>query len=351
MNFAVEVKEISSILKRVLPFVGKVDLQKNILLKINKNDLIVKAYNETSNIIAKGKILSNEEFDIVVEGRKFEKYVNAFEDYIDIEVKENVLTLKENKSKLMLPVITNELFPEKLSTQNDNKIEMNFANFSDGIKKVIDFTNTEIKSNAIMQGINLNFEKDKLNISATNGNFLSICEYDIKNDNQVNLTIPSRIAQELIKYNDEKIIIYPSEGQIKFEFENFEIQTSVLSGNFPKIKEIIPKGYENSVTFDKKELENIFKKIDLIKDEDMMAICFDFDKENCKVKYTTKNGLFEDTISCELNGVASEIKLSYKYLPKIMNNLEEKVTFEYEENAYLTLFKNNNNTMVLAVCK
>ena len=76
MNFAVEVKEISSILKRVLPFVGKVDLQKNILLKINKNVLIVKAYNETSNIIAKGKILSNEEFDIVVEGRKFEKYVN-----------------------------------------------------------------------------------------------------------------------------------------------------------------------------------------------------------------------------------------------------------------------------------
>lgn len=351
MNFAVEVKEISSILKRVLPFVGKVDVQKNILLKINKNDLVVKAHNEAMSITAKGKILSNDEFNVVVEGRKFEKYVNAFDDYIDIEVKDNVLVLKENKSKLQLPIITNEFYPEKPSTIIENRIEFPLANFTDGIKKVMDFTNKEIKSEATTQGINLDFCKNKLNISATNGNFLSICEYDITDNLEVNLTIPIRLAQEIAKYNDESFIIYPSERAIKFEFENIEIVSSVLGGKFPKIKEIIPAGYENNVTFDKKELENIFKKIDLIKDEDMTAIYFDFDKENAKIKYTTKNGIFEDIINCDLKGKCELIKLSYKYLPIVMNNLEEKVTFEYEQDGYLILFRNKNNRMVLAVCK
>lgn len=352
MKLKVDVGDLSNSFKKIMPFVGNERVNEVVLFDINNDNLTIKCFNSSSNSQITQKIMQSDgNFKFVLKGKELNSLISTFNKSINIDVDENSVILSENKSKIKLNAINVNSFPENLQTVNNNSFEVDNLTLIDGLKKTIDFVDT--KQMNILGGINIDFNKDILKLTATDGTMCSICQYSIKSDIEQSITIPLYIAKELIKNMYDTVNISVSNNFIKFEYDNFLIVSNLLIGEFPKVAQLIPKNNDDIVVFSKSDIENTIKKISLLNTKNQNIIKLNFDDNFIEINYTNnENSQLNEIITAKHSGDKKEIKLDYTKLLSIVKNFENDVTLKLgNEEDTLLLFENNENTMILAKCK
>lgn len=342
----VSVKDLSEVLKKIMPFVGSEKVYENILIDVKDNILTVKAVNGISNAKININVESQQDMSFVIKGIEFNNIVNTFKNFIDIELEDNFIIISEKKSKIKLNVMKYSCFPEKLSNVDTKSFEVSSIELINGIKKSIDFT--EKKFMNITSGINIDFNNNLLTISATDGNRLSITEFKINSDIKQNITIPLSIAKEIIKIEEQDIKISISDKLIKFDFGDFVIVSNLITGAYPLVRKFIPNDYSNKLKCKKIYFEDILKKVALLDTKKQVKLKMKLSENLLNIDYVNAdNNSLNQVLDVDYEGDDLEVCLNYEYLGKAIKNCEDDVNFEFGNTNSAILIKNNNNTMLI----
>ncbi|MCL0107407.1 DNA polymerase III subunit beta [Peptococcaceae bacterium] len=339
--------------QRSVAFKNTMPILSSILLKTEKNNTMtlmatdletsIKSYNVQAEI--------KEEGEIAVPARYITEVVRKLPSMpINIEVKDNVMTIEYLKNKISLKGYDPNEFPEFSS---DQKVKTEFTIpmqlLKDALGKVL-FATGKDETKPVFTGVLFKLNKDMgLTLVATDTYKLALknCSLDDMNiENDIEIIIPGETLDKLIKIlsiidaekNEDMIRITIKENQVVFNLKNAELTSRLIEGNFPNYEQVIPKGYKSKIKINTRNfLSSIERALLLMK------------KENQVIKFTThiqenfaeqKEDLLLITANTEVGSIHEEmdivregepIKVAFNasYLVDVLNTMNtEEIYFE-----------------------
>jgi len=243
----------------------------NVLISSEKNHLTLITTDLELGIKYRALAKTEKEGQITVPTKIFSNFINFLpEDKINLEVKNQVLFITCKNYKTQLKGQAAEEFPIIPKLEDKYSLEVNSSLFCEGLSQVVDFSVVN-QARPELSGVYLNFQKDKLQLTATDGFRLAekTLYFEKKNNQEVSFILPQKTAREIINIFSErtgKIKIYFSPNQVLFEyleeetsFSQIKITSRLIEGEYPDYQSIIPKKYKIQAVFSKSELLNQIK--------------------------------------------------------------------------------------------
>ncbi|SHO80452.1 DNA polymerase III beta subunit [hydrothermal vent metagenome] len=268
MKIEIQKQIIESIVINTQPFLDKKDatqITSHIYFNIENNKCIVKATDLEIGIKIITKDLNiNENGNFTVNGKKLLDIIKILkDDNITLELNEEVLIIKQDKSKFKLPTFKSSEFPKFPTIQNKGKITLDSLNLIKNLKKItpsIDNNNPKYELNGAL----IDIKESVTNIVGTDTKRLAVASIYNKNEKKLSIIIPKKAIVEIEKIFLEKIDIFYDPKELIIQNDKYFIFTKLLNGKFPDYNKIIPKEIKYSIEFPKKEMLEAIKQISIV---------------------------------------------------------------------------------------
>ena len=309
-----------------------------LILKATDKEFGIKFEDNTTEIITQGKATIN--------GKKFYDIIKSLnDDFINIEVDENLATISQNHSIYKLPIFDANEYPEFPNIQNFQKIDIDYIEFIQSLKKVfpvIDSNNPKYELNGALLDINEN----NLNIVATDTKRLAVYNINQTSTKEFQIIIPRKAIAEIRKLFLDNFTIYIDEINLVIKTKNITFFTQLINGKFPDYKRIIPNEYKEIISISKNYLLKAIKRINIISEE----IKFTINKNNILLESITGESL-EAKTDFEINSNLDNFTFAVnsKFLLDFLNVVdEENINLCLnEENIPFTIKSNNFQTIIM----
>lgn len=246
MKFTCDRKELMEVLKvvqRVTDQKSNIEVLRNVLLKASKDKLEIVGYNHRFGII--NSLNSN----VVTEGETtcpavlFSEILSVMSsENVDIEVTDNKLVVKGNKSKYSLVGISAENFPKLPEVDASDTFELDSDVLLKGLKGT-SYAIAEEDPRIFMNGVYVIFKDGTLSFVSTDGYRLSLHTVkDVKLSKNIGCIVPGYTVKELIKIlpNSMKVKISLNKNQITFDCNNIYVTSRLLEADYPSYNRVIP---------------------------------------------------------------------------------------------------------------
>jgi len=281
INFT-EKKDNSQITSHIL-----LEAKDKLTIKATDKEFGIEYIDETTEILEKGITTIN--------GKKFYEIIKALnDDYITLEIQNNIAYISQNHSVYKLPIFNANEFPEFPILESFKKFELNSLEFIDGLKKiyaVIDSNNPKYELNGAL----LDISNNNLNLVATDTKRLALYSISQKTSEDINIIIPKKAISEIKKLFFDNFEIYYNEINLMIKSNNITFFTQLINGKFPDYKRIIPSEYQYVINLNKNALTKAIKQIIIISPEIKITI--------------DKNNMFFESISDETFEAKTDIQI------------------------------------------
>jgi DNA polymerase-3 subunit beta len=253
INF-IEKKDNSQITSHLL-----INAKEYLSIKATDKEFGIELKDKSTEILEKGKATIN--------GKKFYEIIKALnDDFIHLEIENNIATITQNSSVYKLPVFDANEFPEFPIIEDAKEIIIDPFIFIDGLKKilpVIDTNNPKYELNGAL----LNINDKTIDLVSTDTKRLAIVLTQNRNSKEIELIIPRKAISEIRKLfiNDFKLFFDGINLIIKSE--NIKFFTKLINGKFPNYQRIIPSSYKTIIKLNKSEFIKKIKQITVISNE------------------------------------------------------------------------------------
>ena len=302
------------------------------MLKISSTDLEI---GFTSLIPS--KVLK--EGSITVPAQLLSQFVNNLPNKnINFEVKDFKLYLNCDNIKASINGLNAEDFPIIPKVKNDSILTINSKIFKNSLSCVI---NSSAISDARpeISSIYIKINPDQLKFIATDSFRLAhktifVLSGDNKEKIKINfeqsknIVLPLRTAGELLRIlgdqNDNvKIII--DQNQILFDFDNTQLISRLVEGNYPDYEAIIPKSSETKCYLSKNDLEESIKLAGCFSSK-LNDITMKTNSEKSQMEIFSNNseyGNHHAKIDSEIKGKDVTIVFNWRYFLDGLKNIDE----------------------------
>lgn len=335
-------------LQKALTAVGKavsskptLEILKNIALDAQKGLLKVSATDLELSISTYVGVDIQVAGQTTVNARTFIDFVSLLpEGNVTLYLDNNELKVETEKVKSKFSTIPFDEFPT-LPTVNEDAT-MLFKISKDSFKKGIDKT-TFAADRGIRQpvfsGVLFEMEENRVNMVATDGFRLSKYVIDLieGNPKEIKPVVPyasldnvSRLSDES---EDENIEVYmvSKNNQILFKAGRTEVTTSLLDGDFPNYRMILPERTVNSYKMKLSELVDGVKLSNVFaRQQDAQRIWF---RKNLSAdhfilqSFVAEIGEYESQVACEI--ISEEENLEISFNPRKLIDILSKISTEY----------------------
>jgi len=247
----------------------------------------------------------------------------------------------------------------------------------DGFKKTIAgvlFAAATDETRVELSGVYFEFGETELTLAATDS--YRLVERKIKYKNKENngqelkkLIIPSKTLMEAVRMSscndaidaakeksDKEIKVYVSENQVLFAYDEVELVSRIIEGQYPDYKQIIPNVSEENKTvvkLDRRELAQAVKASSLFSKANVNDVELKYADGSKKVVVSSLNaqsGQSTAEVFAEGSGKDNGVVLNYKYLLDGLNNFEsERVILEIADANTPVLLKIENQADCLYI--
>jgi len=332
INF-IEKKDNSQITSHIL-----LEADKFITIKATDKEFGIIYQDNTSEIIKKGSTTIN--------GKKFFEIIKALnDDFIELEVVDNIAIITQGHSKYKLPIFNPNEFPEFPNIENFQKIELNAIDFIDGLKKtflVIDSNNPKYELNGALIDIN----NSNLNIVSTDTKRLAVYSISEKSKKDFQIIIPKKAIAEIKKLFIDNFEIFFNEIYLIFKSNNITFFTQLINGKFPDYKRIIPIEYKNIIKIEKNNFIKAIKQINIISNEIKIII----NKDNLSLE-SISDETFEAKTDLRINSKLENFSFAVnsKFILDALNVIDEDIIelCLNEENIPFTIRSKNFQTIIM----
>lgn len=330
------IKEIA-IAQEVITNKSPISILSNILIIAEHGILTIKATDSTL------KFTTSIPVDITEEGRttifcdKFMSILSSLPSG-DVEfIQEDIgVTIKPITKRFTakLKSQTSDKFPEQGSSDNIPFFEIAAKDFKEMIKQTIFAVSKESRSRSFMTGVYFIKENDILTMVATDGRRLSCVNKDGVNipDFQPAI-VPTKILSCVLKNASDEgnIQVAVVDKSIFVKFANVEFSSTLIEGQFPNYKKVIPENLSISIQLNKNDLEAALKRTSIMADKEINKILFKISSGVLKiVSPETDNGAAEEEIPCRYDGKDISMALNFVYVTEPLKGIDsENVIFDF----------------------
>ena len=331
---------VLSVAQEVITNKSAISIMSNVLLQTDKENqkVIVKCTNSTINAISSFGAEIKEEGEITVFCDKFVSVISSLPmGDVEIETGENEILVKPlgKKVKFRIKTLASDKFPVFNGFNPDNSIKVAAKDFKNLIKHTT-FAVSSDSNRYIMTGCYLTKEDNLLVMVATDGRRMSVCNCVDFSPDFTSAIIPVKIFSiiEILCQDEGQIEINTTDKVFYFKAYGYELSSSLIEGQFPAWKKVVPSGLDHTVKVAKNELESAMKRtivmaakngrIQMHLDTDVMIISTP----------ETENGSSKEEIAAKYSGEPADIALNAMYLSdvlKVIDSDDISINFKFND--------------------
>ncbi|WP_312879987.1 DNA polymerase III subunit beta [Paenibacillus phytorum] len=275
---------------------------------------------------------------VVIPSRYFYDIIRKLNDeLIVLEIKEQlILTVMSGQSQIRLCGMDSTEFPSINRGEQffPNKLRINNALFRSTIKQVAIVASTS-ENRPVLTGVLFECDNNSLRLIATDGVRLASRTLHIESNtnDSFNVIIPAKNLYEVSKMlgnEDETTEIEVSNNRVRFIVKGLEVESALIEGNFPSIKNVIPQFYLCEILVDKACLLTAVECVTVLASESIIRLVAGENKLKL-LSRTAEIGDIENEVPLlELNGEEFIISLNGKFFIDILRNSDcESVRIRY----------------------
>lgn len=254
MKLTIEKTQLENILSNCQNFLEKRDISQitaHVFFQCRENTLIIKATDYEIAIQSEIEVQSEEEGKATANGRDILNFIKTLkEGNITLEVENNTLLIKQNRSKLNLPMYNVDEFPDIPEYTPDHKLNIESNKFLNSIKKInsaIDTNNPKFELNGAL----LDIKEYSFNFVATDTRRLAIIKHESQGINTLSLIISKRSINEILKLFVDEIEIFYNQTHIIIKSGQYTFFGKIISSKYPNYESIIPKEFKYTLQLPK----------------------------------------------------------------------------------------------------
>lgn len=344
-----KISSLQENLKNGLQLVGHI-AGKNVNLPI-LNNILIKCNDDGIKLVTtdlelgitcsvRGKVEKEGEF--TVEAKIISDFISLLpNNKVDLEVKENKLTIKSENYKTVIKGLSAEEYPLIPKIEKKSFFEVPIDEFKKALSQVI-FAVSNSDNRLELTGVLFDFKNDELYLAATDSFRLAEKKIKIKKSNQEGvlnkIIIPAKTLQELVRIlsnvksedfsNENKNLnIYISDNQILFTVGNVELISRLIDGQYPDYKQIIPINSKTTVIINKNELIRAVKTSSIFSKTGINDVNIDLPANKNKIIISSTSSQTGENVvelDAQVEGDDNGVVLNYKFLLDGINNINDE---------------------------
>lgn len=270
MNIIIEKNTILQPISRVVSITEKRSLMpilSNILIHFRENGTTIYSTDLEISAITNVDCTVAKERKIVVHGKKFLEILRELDaGEISIGVDENVMSIKQKKTEIMLSLQDPEEFPETKEIEAKEEFVIKGKQLIEMIDKV-GFAVSVDETRYILTGMFIKGMDGEITVVGTDGFRMALFQKKMKEVKPFpGITIPKRSISEIEKVIDEEdeVRIFIDEKHVQLSTEKIKLISRIIEGNFPEYENVLPIGNTNIATVQREEILKGLKKVSSI---------------------------------------------------------------------------------------
>ncbi len=329
-------KALSSVIK-ITTSKNQMPILGNVLISTIDNGLSLTTTNLETSITTKVKAVVKQEGKTTVPAKQIYELVSLIkEEKVNIKVKDKKLIIDSVKNISSLTTSPAEEFPQTIIKNGEPTIIIKNNIFKHTLKQTsISVANDE--SRPILNGLRIKSDNEKIEFVSTDGYRLSL-KY-VKNEKKETIKpyiIPIKTLYEVVRVGGEekaeevKINILDKQNQAIFTFQDTEITTRLIEGEFPNFQKIIPDSFTTKAVIDKEEMLNSVKTSAVFARESAGIIRVKIEGKTITFSANAPSvGENSSTFNIDKEGDDVEVAFNYKFLVDFLSSVdEERIIFE-----------------------
>ena len=330
---------------------GQLPILANILIEAQKEGIFLSATNLEMGVRTQigGKV--EVEGQTTVPVKNLTEYIASWPGTtIEVELKEEKLTVKSQKSQAVFPTVDVHEFPS-IPKNTGEGIDIPSEIFRE-ISQRVAFAASVDDSRPVLTGVRFTANSSGLIVVATDGFRLSQKLLRTTNSELPTIILPAKAIVELAKLSEietVKMNVASENNQVIFDLGKTQVTSRILEGNFPDVAKIIPKEFRTQVRVDREEMIKAVKSAGIFARENNNIIKCSVSGDQCSIKATgSQVGENEATLEAEVEGDELQISFNYKYLLDFLNSVStERIVMKFNEAVSPAVFMaENDDTLV-----
>ncbi len=324
----------------------------NVLLKAEKGVLTLTTTNLEIgiNLQVRGKIEKDGSF--TVNSKLLNDYINLLPNQkIDIELKDDNLEIKTEQQETKIKGSSSDEFPLIPKVEKKTPYLCKIEDILKALSQVL-YAVSVSETRPEISGVYFHLKEDLMTLAATDSYRLAERKIKLKGKTteERDVIIPAKTAQELFRIlsgvlgvnevgsedsGGTQLEIYFEDNQVLFCFDNVELVSRIIEGQYPNYKQIIPANYKTKALINITDFIKAAKTAALFSRTGIFDINLELKKGKLIVS-STNNQLGENKSNLDslTEGEDNKIIVNYRYLLDGLQNLDaSSVIFEMTDSA------------------
>lgn len=345
-----------SIVSRLATSKTQLPVLANILLITEKGKLKLSATDlETGiNFYLGAKI--EKEGAITIPAKVLFEFISSLSaDKVNLETKGDSLQILSGNSKAEINGIGAAEFPKIPGFSGKPTLSFAVETFKEMVDQVA-FAAATDEGRPVLTGVRVAVENNNLVLAATDGYRLSVKELkDLKaGELKKVLIIPARTLQEVSRIKEEgrvKILLMKKGNQMIFGFEDVEVVTRLIEGEFPAFEKIIPQEKKTSLIAEREELLKAVKIAAIFARETANIVKFSILNSQFSISANGPQvGSNESVVEAKIEGEENKIAFNFRYLLDFLSSIiSEEIIFEMTGPLNPGVFKSKGDPSLLHI--
>lgn len=242
---------------------------------------------------------------------------------------EEKLFIEQKKSSFELSLLTGSDFPDVAKKENRRKLLFPLEHFMAASKQVMIAASAD-ETKPVLTSVYLEMRHPNA-LVATDGFRLYQVGVDLSLDEEGKALLPARILRDLLGVVEKRELgvlegwLSPEGTEIVFQFGELEVQVSLVTGDFPPYKAIIPQACSFSFVVGKEELSQALKQAMIFAKELSSIVVFQVDTGELIVRsQSSAQGKSRSTLPIRaLDGEPVKFACNGRYVQDFLATLAE----------------------------
>jgi DNA polymerase-3 subunit beta len=280
--------------------------------------------------------LNTEEGTVTVSAKKLQEILRVLPEksIISLDLQENKLLIKTNKSRFSLQTLPAKDFPV-ISDQLNNSTKISLKQGL--LKKLIGLVQYAMAQQDIryyLNGVLLLIEGDQIRLIATDGHRLAYVSSRIESKYEKYEVILSRKTvnelSKLLTDSEELIDLELAEKQVSLSFSNIVLTSKIIDGKFPDYERVIPN-YTNHLLLDRITILQALQRVAILSNEKFRGVRFVLTEKTLRIiSSNSEQEEAQEEIENDYHGPALDIGFNVNYLLDGLNSTQSQtVTFSF----------------------
>ncbi|MCF0166389.1 MAG: DNA polymerase III subunit beta [Bacteroidales bacterium] len=259
----------------------------------------------------------------------------------------NTLELKWQSGVANIPVFPAEDYPALAAIQGDStKVTLPADILLEGINDTI-YATADEEVRPVMNGIFVELNPDSLAFVATDSHKL-VCynRLDIATEQPASFILPKKpasILRTILPKAESDITIQFDTKNAYFTFDSTIVVCTLLEGNYPAYRSVIPTNNTNRLYIQRTELLNSVKRVAVCANPATAILKFSLSYNQLTISSQdlSISVSANETIPCEYDGTAMNIGFKSSFIVDVLSNIPfDNLCFELSDSAKAALILN-----------